>query len=102
MRKILLLAGATAAAVVLASTARADDTDDAYLQAMHDHGISGVGGDSDLINYGHKVCNALATGLSMNALIDSGDLHEHNGISDDDVKFMVKTAAASYCPEYIQ
>jgi hypothetical protein len=92
---------ALVAVIALAVPARADGTDDAFLNAMHRHGINGVNGDSDLISYGHKVCNALATGMSMNALIDNGDLHEHNGIGDSDVSFMVKTAAASYCPEYI-
>jgi Protein of unknown function (DUF732) len=83
--------------------AHADSDDDTtYLTAIHNHGITDKAGDSALISFGHSVCKALAAGYSMNALEDMGDMNERNGLSDDDVKFLIKAAAATYCPESIQ
>jgi hypothetical protein len=81
--------------------ARADDTDAAYLDALHKHGIHSRDGDGALIDVGHSVCAALERGYSMNALTDIGQLDERNGITDDQVQFVIKAAAASYCPQYI-
>jgi hypothetical protein len=98
-----IAAAAVAAVVVTAPTAAADDPDAAYLKALHNHGIVGVnGGDSRLIRSGHEICGLLAGGLSMNAVIDALQLNEKNGATDDDMAFLVKVAAASYCPQYIK
>jgi len=99
--KTTLLIAAAIAATACAPSVHADDTDTTYLNALHGHGISNQNGDAGLIDLAHKVCAALADGISMNALEDAGDMNERNGLSDDDVKVIVKDAAASYCPEYI-
>lgn len=102
------------AATALAAPAHADDTDTntntdantdansdtAFLNAAHERGITMEHGDQELIGFAHNVCRLLADGYSMNALVESDELHETNGISNDDVQFMVAAAAASYCPEY--
>lgn len=96
----LVVAALFAAATGLATPARAGDDDTAFLDAAHDRGITMEHGDQELISFAHNVCRLLADGYGMNALVDSDELHEANGISDDDVTFMVQAAAASYCPEY--
>ncbi|OBI94652.1 hypothetical protein A5660_11080 [Mycobacterium alsense] len=94
------------AATALAAPTHADDTDTdantdtAFLNAAHERGITMEHGDQELIGFAHNVCRLLADGYSMNALVESDELHETNGISNDDVQFMVAAAAASYCPEY--
>jgi Protein of unknown function (DUF732) len=102
-RNIILAAVAVAAMVVTAPTAAADDPDAAYLKALHNHGIVGVnGGDPALIRYGHEICGLLADGYSMNAVTGMLQLNEKNGATDDEMEFLVKAAAASYCPQYIK
>ncbi|OBG37545.1 hypothetical protein A5672_18030 [Mycobacterium alsense] len=76
------------------------NSDTAFLNAAHERGITMEHGDQELIGFAHNVCRLLADGYSMNALVESDELHETNGISNDDVQFMVAAAAASYCPEY--
>lgn len=93
---------AAALSLAAAPTAHADDADDAYLDALHSHGITDVTGDQHLISMGHSVCTLLAEGYSMDALIDTAEMHERHGMSDDDMRFLVKAGAASYCPELIQ
>ncbi|OIN79790.1 DUF732 domain-containing protein [Mycobacterium malmoense] len=93
---------AVIATFAAAPLARADDTDTTFLDALHNHGISNEKGDQELIGLGHSICNLLADGYSMNSIVDMGDLHERHGMSDDDVRFLVRTSAASYCPEYIE
>jgi hypothetical protein len=97
----MALASLAIASLAFAAPAHADD-DTAYLSALHKRGISMSDGDAGLIKYGHMVCGLLSDGYSMDALEAMADLHERNGISDDDVKFMIKAAAASYCPDYIR
>jgi Protein of unknown function (DUF732) len=83
--------------------ARADADDDAdFLRAMHSHGITSKGGDSALISGAHGLCGLLYGGYTVQGLIYMGDLHERNGMSDDDVAFLVRTAVAAYCPEYLK
>jgi hypothetical protein len=101
MRGIVIAAAAVAAMVVTAPTAAAEP-DATYLKAVHARGIDMNGGDQAIIGFGHTICGALARGLSMNALIDELELHERDGMTDDDMEFLVKAAAVSYCPLYIK
>lgn len=87
--------------IVLAAPARADDNDAVFLKAMNSRGLSNPGGDAAQISLGHMICNLLSQGYSMNALEDSGQLHANSSMSPDDVKFLVQTSAAAYCPENI-
>jgi len=52
------------------------------------------------ISVAHAICQGLADGYSMNALEGAGALLAQ-GLSADDVKFLVQTSAAAYCPQYI-
>ena len=49
---------------------------------------------------GHKICGLLAQGRSMDSIVNMAQSHERNGMTDDDVRFLVRTSAASYCPQY--
>jgi hypothetical protein len=102
--------GVKAAAVALAATAtfvaaapvcHADSTDDAFLAAMHRHGLHNDKGDAAMIDFAHTICGALEEGYSMNSLLGVGDLYAKR-LSPDDVRFLVQTSAAAYCPQYIR
>ncbi len=81
-------------------SARADDNDTAFLNALHDQGISSAKGDQGLINMGHKMCALLGQGRSTDSIVGMVQSHERNGMTDDDIRFLVRTSATSYCPEY--
>jgi hypothetical protein len=82
-------------------THTANSDDDAFLAAVHKQGMTDDGGDAALIKFGHTMCTLLGDGYSTNALIQTGQLHATR-ISADDVKILVQSAEAAYCPEYIQ
>lgn len=94
-------AALVAAVAVCAPVAHADDTDTAYLDALHAHGISSEKGDQALIGIGHKVCTLLEDGISMNALEDEADLHKGPELTDADMNTIIQDAAAAYCPQDI-
>jgi len=77
-----------------------DTTDAAFLRAVHNHGIKSTAG--ELVEPGHSICGLLADGYSMNANMGMGNLYAGSGMTPDDVKFVVQTSAAAYCPEYVQ
>jgi hypothetical protein len=89
-------------ALILSSgIAHADSDDTDFLNALHKQGFSDSDGDRGLIKLGHMICNLLGDGYSENALIGMGDLHGTK-MSPDDVKVLVKSSEAAYCPEYIR
>lgn len=89
-------------ALALSSGIAHADTDDAdYLNALHNQGISDDKGDQELIKLGHKLCVLLGDGYSENALFGIGDLHGTR-LSSNDVRVLVKSAEAAYCPQYIR
>ncbi|MGA8548009.1 MAG: DUF732 domain-containing protein [Mycobacterium sp.] len=98
---------ALAAGIVLSAVTRvpawADpDADAAYLNALHRQGIQPTSGsDASLIAAGHEICEQLAAGYSMNAVMAQGEIYAGHGITEDDVKVIVRSAAAAYCPQYI-
>ena len=90
---------AVATALMLSSgIAHADSNDDDFLRALHKQGIKGT--DQALIKIGHVVCDMRSEGYSENAVMSFGKLHG-NDMSDADVKVIVNSAEAAYCPEYI-
>jgi Protein of unknown function (DUF732) len=101
-KKLIAAVLAVAAMALTAPAPAAADPETAYLKAVHARGISMDGGDQAITEFGHTVCGALSAGYSMNALIDLLHLHERDGMTDDDMEFMVKAAAVSYCPQYIK
>ena len=97
-RTAVLLSAALTLMVV--PPAHADNNDTAFLDALHNRGIQNSKGDQGLINMGHKICGLLAQGRSMDSIVNMAQSHERNGMTDDDVRFLVRTSAASYCPQY--
>jgi hypothetical protein len=55
-----------------------------------------------LVELGHSICGLLADGYSMNAITGMGNLCAGSDMTPDDVKFVVQTSTAAYCPEYVQ
>lgn len=93
---------AVLAALMLSSGIAHADTDDTdFLNALHRQGISNDKGDQEMIKLGHMMCGLLGDGYSENALIGLGDLHGTR-LSSDDVRVLVKSAEAAYCPQYIR
>src|SRR5271156_3730553 len=86
--------------VLGAAPAHADTDDSEFLNAVRNYGITDSAGNQALINLGHMMCNLLGDGYSTNALVDVGELHASK-LSAGDVKFLVQSAEAAYCPEYI-
>jgi hypothetical protein len=80
--------------------AHADTDDDDFLRALHQQGIKDTGGDQAMVKLGRMICDLRADGYSENALMGMGKLHG-NSMSDDDVKVIVSSAEAAYCPEDI-
>ncbi len=98
MKRTAALLAAVLSLVVIPS-AHADDHDTAFLNALHSQGISSAKGDQGLINMGHNICALLAQGRSMDSIVGMFQSHERNGMTDDDVRFLVRASATSYCPE---
>lgn len=88
-----------AALIGFAAPASADSNDDAFTNALHTHNIP-VRDDAASIHLAHIICQELAQGASMNAITDIGQVYGHN-LSHDQAQFVVQSAAAVYCPQYI-
>lgn len=88
-------------AIGVAVPAHADSDGDAFLNAMHSHGIVAHGGDGQLIQLAHVICASLSQGVSMNAVTDVGQLYG-DSLTPAKAQFLVQSAAAAYCPQYIQ
>jgi hypothetical protein len=102
MIKPLLCASVCVVAVVFAAPAHADSGDDAdFVNAIQEHGIKVRGGPDQLIRLGHVICNLLSDGYSVNGVADRAALYAPSDMSADDVRFVVQTSVAAYCPQYI-
>jgi hypothetical protein len=89
--KTILAGAALVAAVALAAPAHADSDDYAFLNALHRHGITEK---EALIRYAQGVCGLLDHGYTVDGLVA-----QTNGVRDADMKYLIKTAEASYCPQ---
>jgi|SRR6516162_9713458 len=98
MRQAIL---AALVALMLSGCAHSDSDDDDFLGALHKQGITNQFGDQGLINLGHEICDQRAEGYSENAVMSWGKSHG-NKMTDQDVKVIVNSAEAAYCPEYIE
>ena len=99
MSKTIL--GVLAALMLSSGIAHADADDDHFLRALHQQGIKDSGGDQAMIKLGRMICDLRSDGYSENAAKGLGKLHG-NSMTDDDVKVIVSSAEAAYCPEYIR
>lgn len=91
--------GVMIAATVQVPVARADSTDDRYMQLLMDdgQGIADHAPRDGLIKVGHLVCDDMSHGKNpvedANGLYGAGDLSVHN-------RTLVGIAVGTYCPQY--
>jgi Protein of unknown function (DUF732) len=91
--------GVMIAAAVAMPVARADSSDDRYIQLLTDdgQGIVKKAPRDGLIKLGHLICDDMSHGKNPvedeNGLYTASDLSEHNPT-------LVGLAVATYCPQY--
>jgi hypothetical protein len=98
----LLAAGFVPAAALLgplvpAPAAHANPTDDAFIAALHAHGIEHESPKA-AIAAGHLVCHQLGMGKTQEQI--ATDVMNSSGIPGDDAGFFVAIAERAYCPQY--
>ncbi len=87
----------SAAALLSAASASADETDDAFIAALENNGIN-LNDHSIAITMGHTVCAALDIGHDESALV-LDVIHDMN-ISARQAGYFVGVSVAAYCPQY--
>jgi hypothetical protein len=91
--------GVMIAVAVQVPVARADSTDDRYIQLLMDEGqgIADRAPRDGLIKLGHLICDDMSHGKNPvedeNGLYTPADLSEHN-------RTLVGLAVGTYCPQY--
>nr|WP_231983732.1 DUF732 domain-containing protein [Mycobacterium sp. E2733] len=83
----------------VASTAHADATDDAFLKALRDKGISYVSPDS-AISAGHKVCQLLDTGQTYTDVAE--EVLKSSTLDAYHAGYFVGVSMAAYCPHELR
>jgi Protein of unknown function (DUF732) len=83
--------------VVPAPTAHANPTDDAFIAALHAHGIEHESPKA-AISAGHLVCHQLDMGKTQEQI--ATDVMNSSGIDGDDAGYFVAIAERAYCPQY--
>jgi hypothetical protein len=83
--------------VTAAPRAYADGTDDAFITALHNHGIEHESPKS-AIAAGHLVCHQLDMGKTQEQI--ATDVMNSSGIDGDDAGYFVALAERAYCPQY--
>ncbi|MBW0012324.1 DUF732 domain-containing protein [Mycobacterium sp.] len=97
-----LVTGGAAAAALLgllqsAPAARADNTDSAFISALHAHNITHES-DRAAITAGHLVCHQLDMGKSQEQI--ATDVMNSSGMDGDSAGYFVAVAERAYCPQY--
>jgi hypothetical protein len=83
--------------VTAAPTAYADSTDDAFLAALHNHGIEHESPKA-AIAAAHLVCHQLDMGKTQEQI--ATDVMNSSGIDGDNAGYFVALAERAYCPQY--
>jgi Protein of unknown function (DUF732) len=100
-RSLLAAGGAVAVALigplVAAPSARADATDDAFLAALHAHGITHESAQS-AIAAGHLVCHQLDMGKTQEQI--ATDVMNSSTLDGNNAGYFVAIAERAYCPQY--
>lgn len=81
----------------LTASASADDTDDAFLAALQQHGIVFANRDAT-ITAGHSVCAGLDLGKSPTLVILT--VRKNTNLSAHTAAYFFGAAVMSYCPQY--
>lgn len=105
MKRTARLTGPLAAvlggiAVITAPTANADSTDDAYLQALRDKGITWpIGSDQTMLQIGHAVCGDWSKGFTFDqTLADAKSALPQ--LADASIAKIMGLATGTYCPQF--
>jgi hypothetical protein len=86
--------------LMTAPLAIADSTDDAFLGALNQGGISFPNlSDQGVVKLGHLVCKDWTDGLSASQIV--ADVQQGTGLSEKSAGFFVGAASQSYCPKYV-
>ena len=104
MKNVIRLTGTVAAIlggiVIAAPIANADQTDDIYLHALTQGGISWANGsDQTMITLGHAVCTDWSEGATQEQTV--ADVKKALELSDSGTGYIVGAATQSYCPQYM-
>lgn len=105
MKKPARLTGPLAAvlggiAVITAAIAYADSTDDAYLQALKDKGITwSNGSDQTMVQIGHAVCGDWAKGFTFEQTLADAKSGLPQ-LADASIAKIMGTSTGVYCPQY--
>jgi hypothetical protein len=83
--------------VTPAPTAHADGNDQAFLTALHNHGIAHESPTS-AIAAAHLVCHQLDMGKTQEQI--ATDVMNSSGIDGDNAGFFVALSERAYCPQY--
>jgi len=87
----------SAAALLSAARAAADQTDDAYIASLQKYGIAVTNRDQAIAT-GHMVCSGLDKGQSRANLVLS--IIKDTTLSARSAGYIITASVASYCPQY--
>jgi hypothetical protein len=87
----------SAAALLSAAPASADETDDAFIAALENYGID-INDHNAAITMGHNVCAALDNGHDESFLVL--DVIHDTHLSARQASYFVGVSVAAYCPQY--
>jgi len=91
------LAAAMVGALGTASTAHADNTDQAFISTLRAHGIEHESEQTEIMA-GHLVCHQLAMGKTPQQV--ATDVMSSSTLDGDNSGFFVAIAEEAYCPQY--
>lgn len=95
-----LAAGLAGMAVIAAPMANADATDDVFLQALGQQGISFPNlSNQTIVNAGHGVCQDWTNGATLAQTL--ADVKSALGLTDNNSGYFIGAATQSYCPQYV-
>ena len=87
----------SAAALVSAAPASADQTDDAFVSALAKGGIT-MSDPNTAVATAHTVCAGLDTNLNASAL--AMKLMQYTDLSPKESGYFIGLSVAAYCPQY--
>lgn len=91
------LAAAMLGALGTASTAHADNTDQAFISTLRAHGIEHESEQTEIMA-GHLVCHQLGMGKTPQQV--ATDVMNSSTLDGDNSGFFVAIAEEAYCPQY--
>ena len=91
------LAVALVGPLVAAPAAHADGTDNAFIAALHAHGITHES-DQTAIAAGHLVCHQLDMGKTQEQI--ATDVMNSSTLDGNNAGYFVAVAERAYCPQY--